>query len=116
MTNIEQIEVLETVREKVLNGTCYSFEGLCALIVNELTDRLYIKEGNIRYADIRYRDLEEYIPLFTHENAIKHANARADGVHHNGYWWACYPVYNRLDRAKFIDWIISKLEEEKNAD
>jgi hypothetical protein len=105
MDKKEQIEILEIVKARLLNGRCEPHDGLCLLILDEFIDRGYVKGCGFSLSDI-----EIYIPLFTLENAGEHANAR---VYHDGYWWSHYPEYNSQDRIKFIDWVINRLDSEK---
>ena len=50
------------------------------------------------------RTPSEHFPLFTRENAIEHAGAKAKGA----YWWS-FDDYE--SRRIFLDWIISELKK-----
>ena len=46
----------------------------------------------------------DHFPLFTRENAIEHAGAKAKGA----YWWS---VDDYESRRIFLDWIIAELKK-----
>ena len=49
--------------------------------------------------------IEEYIPIFTYENACKYSDNTITG----DYWWE---QNNYKDRLLFLDWMISELEKQ----
>jgi hypothetical protein len=93
-----QIEVLERVKQEL---ECRNLECLCELINNELEKKL---EKSLFYADIN-----KYIPLFTYENAVKHADA-LEGRECR-FWWSYWREFDYENRIKFIDWIIEELKK-----
>ena len=97
----EQIEVLRTVKEKLLAGNFERDEGLCTLI---LRSSKYNRNMGVL-------SLYQSYPLFTSENAIKHANADCVSTSLT-FWWEINP-YDVTNRIVFIDWIISELEKQK---
>ena len=97
-----QIKILDKVLDKLINSRHIEKLGLCTLINREIEKELDLEYG-------LYADIENYIPLFTHLNAIKHAYGKTDGM----FWWDFVNGYDFVNRILFINWIISKLEEEK---
>ena len=92
----DQIEILRAVKKDVLETPFY--EGLCHWIKYRI-DRIYHNGYLIQRID-------DYIPLFTIENAMKYAGAKQ-----KLFWWTRYDNKNRL---LFLDWMINKLEKQLN--
>ena len=104
LTKEEQIKILEKVLDKLYtNNKKY---GLCYIIRFILRYEFYIRDYVIK--------IPKYIPLFTRENAIEHANARSNRL----FWWTVgysyddHGEYDLDNRIKFIEWMISELKKE----
>ena len=90
----KQIEILERAKHKP------TISGLCNDIDRAITIRL-----NIPFSHLG--TLKSYIPLFTRENAIKYANAKARGV----FWWETDP-FDSKSRLNFLNWMIEVIKKE----
>jgi len=105
LTRKEQIKVLKRVKEKLIRDHKHErimIRGLCGYVEEE------IKNITGEYC-IPYYYLKKYIPLFTQENAEKHANAN---ITDQNYWWKHSSVphdYDLVNRVLFLDWMIGKL-------
>lgn len=96
LTTEEQIQVIKEARKRVLNKKnnfclCYMLKQALIKIYGKIT---------------LLNEIQNYIPLFTKENAIKFAQAKPD---YSGFWWK---RYNYKDRLAFLDWMISELEKQ----
>ena len=98
-----QIKILEKVLDKLINLKPIKKVGLCTLINREIKKELDLED----YCTLL--NIESYIPLFTRLNAIKYAYGETNGM----FWWDFVNEYDFVNRILFINWIISKLEEEK---
>ena len=92
-----QIKILKEVLELLIKKE-YN-DGLCCILGEKIT---FYLEFSLFSSMI----INDYISLFTQENAIKYANGRK-GL----YWWDFVP-YDYENRIVFIKWIISELEKE----
>jgi hypothetical protein len=122
-----QIEVLESVREDIIDRSTLrqyiqecrkdipsvtALAGLCALIKSALRRKSF--EYEIKLCG----RLEEYIPLFTYENAVEHANGKIIGIDSERDFWWDHPennkkgYYDEGNRIKFLDWMINELKRE----
>lgn len=70
------------------------YSGLCTVLSSELEDILHIA--------VPWTHVEDYIPKFTYENAVKYANANPEYI---CYWWCKKDTYHRI---KFLNWLISE--------
>jgi hypothetical protein len=97
-----QIEILEEVKRKL--QSLDERNCLCELIIIGLQKKL---EKSLFYADIN-----KYIPLFTYENAVKHANAneKQGGIDIH-FWWSYWRGFDYENRVKFIDWMLNELKK-----
>lgn len=100
-SNKEQIEFLKEVKLRILldyPNTNIKLKGLCS----------YMLFTNPNWGPVN-------VPLFTKENAIKHANAIDEPD--NSYWWEYHhddiEQYNLDNRLLFIDWMISELSKKQ---
>jgi len=108
LTKKEQIIILKEVLEVLNNktddrGLCYIIAHRIRIHLNLLVCRLFIND---------------YISLFTKENAIKYGNAHKNN--YSAYWWNCPDwwentslTYDYENRILFVNWMISELEKEK---
>lgn len=97
-----QIRVLESVKDELQKGNdsilpLSKYIGLCTLIKLALH-----KEFNYEIF-IGIKNLKIVFPLFAKENAIKQSNTI---IGDSGLWWNAYDYENRI---KFIDWMLSEL-------
>lgn len=105
LTKEEQIVILKEVLE-LLNNKAVD-RGLCYIIAHRI--RIHLNLIDTRLI------INDYIPLFTKENAIKYGNAYRHN--YSAYWWNCPSwweidsVYDYENRILFINWIISELEK-----
>ena len=111
LTKKEQIIILKEVLEVLNNKT--DDRGLCYIIAHRIAHRIIIPLNLLVYRLF----INDYIPLFTKENAIKYGNA-----HKNNYsaywwnhpdWWDTSLTYDYENRILFVNWMISELEKEK---
>jgi hypothetical protein len=91
-----QIEILESVKDQIRSKR----DCLCELIRSQIQKKI---QRMMFYTEIR-----EFIPLFTYENAVKHADALAG--RENKYWWS-YWDFDFENRIKFLDWMIGELKK-----
>ena len=94
LTTEEQIQVIKEARKRVLNKKnnfclCYRIKLALVKIYGEIT---------------LLNEIQDYIPLFRIDYAIKHAKAT-----YGLFWW---PIGNKTDRLAFLDWMISELEKQ----
>lgn len=102
LTNEQQIEVLESALEMLLDGGFGKRTGLCILVLCELSRR-----GYCNYRETNLREIRLFIPLLTIENA---AMFGAD-TNSRSYWW---PLSDIKSRAKFLKWTIKQLKNSKD--
>lgn len=97
LTNKQVISVCNSVIRQLKKETHRMF--LCVLITEAIAERL--QKNNFRIFPINY-----YIPEFTLENAILHANANKR-ISKFLAWWLMEnnEEFNFKDRIKFIEWI-----------
>ena len=109
-SNKEQIKFLHRVRTKIIldySNPHRQLKGLCAYMI---------------FTDINWGPVD--VPLFTKENAIKHANAINDPYDPNSYnspyssfWWEYHSEdrkqYDLDNRVLFIEWMISELSKKQ---
>lgn len=96
LTLEQQLRVLERAR---LLAKDHKW-GLCRTIRYAM-----VLELNISRFDVP--GLEEDIPLFTEENAIKHGRYCRRGE----YWWETRP-HDFESRLNFLDWMINEIKQE----
>lgn len=90
------IEILQT--KEICNGN----PVLCPILTASLAIHL-------RISFLSVNKVEQYIPLFTRENAVLHANALTFEIYRNSAWWQ---PYNYADRLAFLRWILMELYNE----
>jgi hypothetical protein len=105
LTNKLQIEVLEEAKKRIEEQRTKFF--LCPL----LRDIVYNKTKKSISPELVFE-------FFTFENAEKYSNAhkRCWELGLGKFWWDIKASgrYDRENRIKFIDWMISKLKEQEN--
>jgi hypothetical protein len=94
----KQIKVLKAAKKTLMESHGVKL-ALCTLIRRALQSTLSI---NI----VLNREIVDYIPLFTFENAVKYANAGFFG----DYWWDTVP-FDMGNRLKFLDWMIDETRD-----
>lgn len=106
----EQIEVLETAKEKLValsdsynsRGLCYAIESVICYKYNHLSE--LVSFGSVR----------KVIPSFTFENAVLSGTVSDDAVPY-WYWWPTDIEKGGLtNRLNFLDFLINKLKNENH--
>jgi hypothetical protein len=92
----KQIEILEKVKSNLLWYGCDT--GLCTMI----SQRMFVW--------ISYRDIPEYFPSFTRENAFKLSEKYGftKPHKHSNYWWRMRTTKSRL---AFVNALLKELKE-----
>ena len=73
------------------------YGGLCSVLYNVTRYAFNYEISQVNYPG-------DMFPLFTRENAIEHAGAKAKGA----YWW---PIDDYESRRIFLDWMITELKK-----
>ena len=98
LTNKEIIDICEKViiivKRNELNGWSIYLCNETAEAISDTLDIEYCGNDVVDY----------YIPEFTKENAIEHANAINN---YDNTWWY---IHNYSDRIKFMEWIKSQYQ------
>lgn len=99
-----QIAILMRASELVLENPN---TGLCWNIIYAIKEKmpqLYLQE------QAKANLAKDCISLFTRENAIKYAGARANKpMEYYVYWW---PSHDTNSRLNFLSWMIGELQKE----
>jgi hypothetical protein len=103
LTDVEKIEILETVKKKLQNEDIERYSGLCYLLYPML------KKYGIDYLPL-FSLIVVHFKDFTLKNAIDYANSnRCDK---RDFWWETEP-YDYKNRLAFLDWMITRIKEGK---
>lgn len=109
LSNEQQIQVIRRAivkYEEQYTEKHDTFRGLCYYLQKALFE-LY----NI---EIKYYEVEKYIPLFNHTNAVEYGQASKDHTaewYKISYWWS---VSDHKSRLKFMNWMLKELNKELN--
>lgn len=95
----EQLAIIRLAKANIQNYEMdIRLTGLCSHLEEALNELIGDQE------EFAYDYLREFIPLFTQENAIKHAHARSDYA----FWWELNKE-NIANRVLFLDWMENEL-------
>lgn len=101
----EQLAIIRLARPSLINDIQNRrSSGLCYY----LDEAIEVKYGHQLHDNYDY--IKTYIPLFTYENAVQHANASSDR-----HWWWSYGslytggIYDSINRMLFLDWMENDL-------
>ena len=95
----QQLAIIKIAKEHLNKYGIDNSTGLCG-ILKDIILSIYKPEKTLE--DRCNTTIIQYLPTFTHENAVKYAGVVPDCK--NMYWWSVYP-YDFEGRLKFLDWM-----------
>lgn len=109
----KQIEILNDTKKYLIDTQ--STSGICqalktCIIIALSIPRYHYRGTECKYPFPHYAELEQYIPLFTINNA-RYFDPHINGEDTYDYWWQEDLLEPRI---AFIDWILSQLNKESN--